>query len=148
MKLSTKGRYAVTAMMAVAMREGRKPITLAEISVDQGISISYLEQLFARLRKNGLVKGMRGPGGGYTLGKQAADITVAEIITTVDDKAYIARSEDRVYWVDNEARQIQDLWRDLSGQIHDFLQGFTLEDMISKTRSKFADKSEQDDKAA
>ncbi|MGH8513788.1 MAG: Rrf2 family transcriptional regulator, partial [Gammaproteobacteria bacterium] len=80
MRLTTKGRYAVTAMLDLAIHEDRGPIALADISLRQGISLSYLEQLFARLRKSGLVKSARGPGGGYRLGRTAQNISVAEVI--------------------------------------------------------------------
>ena len=83
MKLSTKGRHAITAMMELAMRDSKGPVTLADISVEQSISVSYLEQLFARLRNNGLVTGMRGPGGGYCLRRPASEITIAEILSAV-----------------------------------------------------------------
>ena len=86
MKLSTKGRYAVTAMMDIALHEKVGPVTLADISQCQGISLSYLEQLFSKLRRNGLVKGVRGPGGGYRLAKPASEISVADIIDSVDEK--------------------------------------------------------------
>ena len=84
MRLTTKGRYAVTAMLDLAINEGDGPITLADIAQRQGISLSYLEQLFSRLRKRNLVASVRGPGGGYTLGRDARDIHVAEVITAVD----------------------------------------------------------------
>ena len=87
MRLSTKGRYSVTAMLDLAIHDKAGPVTLADISQCQGISLSYLEQLFSRLRKGGLVKGVRGPGGGYRLAKPASEINIAEIIH--------ARSEER-----------------------------------------------------
>ena len=86
MRLSTKGRYAVTAMMDIALHEKQGPVTLAEISQCQGISLSYLEQLFSKLRKHGLVTGVRGPGGGYRLAKTADKISIADIIQSVDEK--------------------------------------------------------------
>jgi len=92
MKLSTKGRHAITAMMELALRHSSGPVTLADISVEQSISVSYLEQLFARLRNHGLVTGMRGPGGGYCLRRPATEITIAEILSAVDD-AMPARRE-------------------------------------------------------
>src|SRR5690606_41398005 len=83
MKLSTKGRYAITAMMELALRHKQGPVTLADISVEQSISVSYLEQLFAQLRKHGLVTGLRGPGGGYCLRRPASEISVADILRAV-----------------------------------------------------------------
>ena len=92
MRLSTKGRYAVTAMMDIALHEEMGPVTLADISQCQGISLSYLEQLFARLRKGGLVEGVRGPGGGYRLARPANQISVADIIQSVDEKLEVAKA--------------------------------------------------------
>jgi Rrf2 family iron-sulfur cluster assembly transcriptional regulator len=129
MKISTKGRFAITAMMELAIQERQKPVTLAEISADQSISISYLEQLFAKLRSHGLVKGMRGPGGGYTLAREASDISVAEILLAVDEKAYSVPRADMVLPADEHARTIQRLWTALSTNIHDFLDGLSLEDV-------------------
>ena len=91
MRLLTKGRYAVTAMLELTIRNQKGPVTLAEISEDQDISLSYLEQLFANLRKHGLVKGMRGPGGGYQLGKEPTEISVASIIMAVDEKVDVMK---------------------------------------------------------
>jgi len=85
MRLSTKGRYAVTAMLDLALQGGEGPVTLAEISETQGISLSYLEQLFACLRGKNLVRGVRGPGGGYYLGRTAENISIADIICAVDE---------------------------------------------------------------
>lgn len=131
MKLSTKSRYAVTAMMELAMRDEQGPVTLSEISAEQGISISYLEQLFARLRTSGLVKGTRGPGGGYRLAQSPHDITIADIITSVDEKAYAGRIEESVYWVDMQGRKTQRMWRELSSRIFDFLNGLTLAEAVA-----------------
>ena len=85
MRLTTKGRFAVTAMLDLALRNKQAPVTLAGIGVRQGISLSYLEQLFGKLRRNGLVESTRGPGGGYSLARNPAGITIAEIITSVDE---------------------------------------------------------------
>ncbi|MDX1698608.1 MAG: Rrf2 family transcriptional regulator, partial [Thiohalobacterales bacterium] len=85
MRLSTKGRYAVTAMLDLAIHHGEGAVTLAEISAAQGISLSYLEQLFARLRKNGLVEGIRGPGGGYRLSRAPDEISVADVIDAIGE---------------------------------------------------------------
>ncbi|MDJ0862519.1 MAG: Rrf2 family transcriptional regulator, partial [Gammaproteobacteria bacterium] len=91
MRLTTKGRYAVTAMLDLALHADRTPITLADISQRQGISLSYLEQLFSRLRKQGLVESTRGPGGGYRLGRPAEEIAVASVITAVDESVDATR---------------------------------------------------------
>ena len=97
MRLTTKGRYAVTAMLDLALRQNQGPISLAEISERQGISLSYLEQLFTRLRRSELVKSTRGPGGGYTLSRPADDIAVAEVITAVDEKVDTSQSYRSCY---------------------------------------------------
>ncbi|MDP6702686.1 MAG: Rrf2 family transcriptional regulator, partial [Candidatus Latescibacteria bacterium] len=91
MRLTTKGRYAVTAMLDLALQEGRRPVTLQDIALNQEISLSYLEQLFARLRRAGLVRGTRGPGGGYRLAKDVDMISIAAIILAVDEKADMTR---------------------------------------------------------
>src|SRR5699024_8953809 len=91
MKLTSKGRYAVTAMLDVALHTSQGPVSLAEISARQDISLSYLEQLFARLRRHQLVTSVRGPGGGYMLGREMADITISEIVTAVDESVDITR---------------------------------------------------------
>lgn len=126
MKLSTKGRYAVTAMMDLALHADSGPVTLAEISQCQGISLSYLEQLFARLRRHGLVTGVRGPGGGYRLARAAADISVADIIVAVDENVDATRCGGRQDCLDGHQCLTHDLWTDLSRQIFSFLDGITL----------------------
>lgn len=128
MKLSTKGRHAITAMMELALRHNKGPVTLADISVEQSISVSYLEQLFARLRNNGLVTGMRGPGGGYCLRRPAGEITVAEILSAVDD-AMPARRE-RI--PGEEWPQSVVMWNRLSARIYDYLNDMTLADAVSQ----------------
>ena len=95
MRLSTKGRYAVTAMLDLALHGEKNPVTLADISNNQGISLSYLEQLFASMRSKGLVKGVRGPGGGYYLGKPASEISVANIICAVDEWVEFTRCKGK-----------------------------------------------------
>lgn len=126
MKLSTKGRYAVTAMMDLALHEQRGPVALAEISQCQGISLSYLEQLFARLRRHGLVTGVRGPGGGYRLARAAGEISVADIIVAVDENVDATRCGGRQDCHDGRQCLTHDLWTDLSRQIFGFLDGITL----------------------
>lgn len=123
MRLSTKGRYAVTAMMHVAIYGKISPVTLADISVCQGISLSYLEQIFARLRKKGLVEGIRGPGGGYRLARAANEINIAEIFEAVDEKAGVAQGGGDL---------ADELWAELSGKIHDFLKGITLAEFVER----------------
>ncbi|EAR20487.1 Rrf2 family transcriptional regulator [Nitrococcus mobilis] len=131
MKLSTKGRYAVTAMLDLALHENRGPVILADISQGQGISLSYLEQLFARLRRARLVTGVRGPGGGYRLARPAQVITVADVIVAVDDNGdALGGYEGKL----NGAHCLtHDLWSELSAQIYDFLNGITLADLASES---------------
>lgn len=132
MKLSTKGRYAVTAMMDLAIHEKYGPVTLADISQIQGISLSYLEQLFANLRRKRLVEGTRGPGGGYRLGRPASDITIAEIVTAVDERLDTTRCAGQENCQEGERCLAHDLWTELSDQIYDFLNGITLAEFVER----------------
>ena len=102
MRLTTKGRYAVTAMLDLALQEGKRPVTLQDIAMNQEISLSYLEQLFAKLRAAGLVKGMRGPGGGYRLAQKMGDISIASVIAAVDEKADMTRCGGEANCLDGE----------------------------------------------
>jgi len=137
MKLSTKGRHAITAMMELALRHNKGPVTLADISVEQSISVSYLEQLFARLRNHGLVTGMRGPGGGYCLRRPAAEITIAEILSAVDD-AMPARRE-RI--PGEEWPQSVIMWNQLSARIYDYLNGLTLAEAVNQNSESNSDEA-------
>jgi len=132
MRLTTKGRYAVTAMLDLAIRSGQGPISLAEISERQGISLSYLEQLFTRLRRSELVKSTRGPGGGYTLSRDANDIAVADVITAVDEKVDSTRCGGLGNCQDDERCLTHDLWMDLSEQIYLFLSGISLGNLVTR----------------
>ncbi len=132
MKLSTKGRYAVTAMMDLAIHDPIGPVTLADISQCQGISLSYLEQLFARLRKFGLVEGVRGPGGGYRLGRPASQISIAEIISAVDESIDVTRCQGSKDCQGGEKCLTHQLWEDLSSRLYDFLDNLTLANFISR----------------
>ncbi len=132
MHLSTKGRYAVTAMMELALHEGERPITLAYISQVQGISLSYLEQLFAKLRRSGLVKGVRGPGGGYRLAKPAGEISVADIILAVDERVETMQCEGKGDCQGGEACLAHELWFNLSRQIYDYLDSIKLAEFLSR----------------
>lgn len=127
MKLSTKGRHAVTAMMELALRHDKGPVTLADISVQQSISVSYLEQLFANLRQHGLVTGMRGPGGGYCLARPATEITIASILATVDD---ISRHEVMPHTQAEVPAGVQ-MWQNLNNRIYDYLNGITLDEAVT-----------------
>ena len=132
MRLSTKGRYAVTAMLDLSINDHTGPITLVEISRCQGISLSYLEQLFAKLRKSGLVKGVRGPGGGYRLARSAAEITVADIIAAVDEKVDATQCGGKANCQDGEVCLTHELWIRLSERIYQFLDGITLEQFLQR----------------
>lgn len=132
MKLSTKGRYAVTAMMHLAIHDRHGPVTLAEISSCQGISLSYLEQLFAKLRRRGLVEGVRGPGGGYRLALMSDRITIANIISAVDERIDATRCCGQENCQGGQRCLTHQLWTDLSRQIFTFLEGITLAQFVER----------------
>ncbi|MCW8974492.1 MAG: Fe-S cluster assembly transcriptional regulator IscR [Sedimenticola sp.] len=147
MRLTTKGRYAVTAMLDLAFHQGQGPITLADIAERQGISLSYLEQLFSRLRKKLLVASVRGPGGGYVLGKEADQIFVASVITAVDEKVDTTRCGGSHNCQDNERCLTHDLWHDLSDQIFDYLNRISLNDLMERRGvKKVAQRQDQEKK--
>ena len=131
MRLTTKGRYAVTAMLDLAINEARGPITLSEISGRQEISLSYLEQLFSKLRKQGLVKSSRGPGGGYQLAQEAESISISQIILAVDEVIDVRRCKGEGNCQGDRSCLTHDLWTNLSEQIQDFLGSITLGHLIS-----------------
>ena len=133
MRLTTKGRYAVTAMLDLAIHFEDGPITLADISRRQGISLSYLEQLFSRLRKQGLVISARGPGGGYRLSREAAEIAVADVVTAIDEKVDATRCGGLANCQDEQPCLTHELWSDLSQRIYDFLSGITLADLVNRS---------------
>ena len=135
MKLSTKGRYAVMAMVDLASRGAGRTVTLAEIAARQEISLSYLEQLFGRLRRAGLVKSVRGPGGGYRLGQDADELRIADIILAVDEpiKATRCKSESSNGCLGRTGRCLtHDLWEELGRQIEVFLASVTLADVLER----------------
>ncbi len=132
MRLSTKGRYAVTAMLDLSLHGNEGPVTLAEISETQGISLSYLEQLFACLRSKQLVKGVRGPGGGYYLGRAADEISIADIICAVDEWVEFTRCGGSRDCQDGKRCMTHNLWDDLSNEIYKFLQGITLSELVER----------------
>jgi len=132
MRLTTKGRYAVTAMLDLALHNQDGPVPLADISFRQGISLSYLEQLFSKLRKKTLVKSIRGPGGGYELQKATGNISIASIIDAVDESIDTTRCRDKGDCQDGEKCLTHHLWLDLSQQIHTFLSDVTLESLMLK----------------
>jgi Rrf2 family iron-sulfur cluster assembly transcriptional regulator len=131
-KLTTKGRYAVTAMLDLSLHYKDGPITLADIAQRQGISLSYLEQLFSRLRKKSLVSSVRGPGGGYTLGRDASSIYVGEVINAVDENLDTTRCHGAHNCQDNHRCLTHDLWTDLSDQIYSYLNRISLQDMMDR----------------
>jgi Rrf2 family iron-sulfur cluster assembly transcriptional regulator len=132
MKLTTKGRYAVTAMLDLALRYDKGAVTLAEIAKRQGISLSYLEQLFAKLRRSGLVDSVRGPGGGYNLAMEPNKISVAEIIVAINENIDATRCGGEKNCHGDETCLTHQLWEDLSTRIHEFLNGITLGDLVNK----------------
>ena len=133
MRLSTKGRYAVMAMADLAKRGGEHAIALCEIAQRQDISLPYLEQLFARLRRRGLVKSVRGPGGGYRLAQPADRTVVADIVTAVDEPLEAVRCSSLPGGClpGGERCLTHDLWDDLGRHIHDYLASVTLQDVVS-----------------
>jgi len=144
MKLSTKGRYAVTAMLDLALNANNgKKVTLADISEFQGISLSYLEQLFARLRQTKLVTGTRGPGGGYRLSRPANEITIAEIIHAVDEHT----GKEKIMKVDERHQKTQQLWQSLSDNINDYLSKISLGDLIDNNKSETALSTDSQDES-
>ncbi len=132
MRLSTKGRYAVTAMMDIALHEKVGPVTLADISQCQGISLSYLEQLFAKLRKCGLVQGVRGPGGGYRLARPAGQISVADIIQSVDERLDMTKCGGKGNCSKGEKCLTHQLWHELSCNLYKFLNGIKLDQYVNR----------------
>lgn len=143
MKLTTKGRYAVTAMLDLALHDADGPVNLAEIARRQEISLSYLEQLFAKLRKNGLVESSRGPGGGYRLGLAAEDISIASVIAAVDEQVDATRCGGLQNCQGHLRCLTHDLWQELSNQITGFLGSVSLGDLVQ--RKKVRQVSERQD---
>jgi Rrf2 family iron-sulfur cluster assembly transcriptional regulator len=132
MKLTTKGRYAVTAMLDLALHYDQGAVTLADIARRQGISLSYLEQLFAKLRKSGLVDSVRGPGGGYNLANEPANISVADIVIAINEDIDVRRCKGSSNCDGDERCLTHELWDSLSTRIHEFLSGISLADLVNK----------------
>jgi Rrf2 family transcriptional regulator, iron-sulfur cluster assembly transcription factor len=130
MKLTTKGRYAVTALLDLALHDGEGPVCLSEIAARQDISLPYLEQLFTRLRRRGLVASTRGPGGGYNLGRKAAEICVADIISAVDESFDATRCGGERDCHGGKSCLTHELWENLSREVHRFLQSVSLEQLM------------------
>lgn len=132
MRLTTRGRYAVTAMLDLALHAQEKPVSLAEISERQTISLSYLEQLFSRLRQSNLVTSVRGPGGGYRLSRSGDSVSVAEIVDAVNESLDTTNCKGRADCQGGSICLTHNLWEDLSQQIHKFLSDISLEDLVAK----------------
>lgn len=136
MRLTTKGRFAVTAMVDLAMRQSRGPVTLAGISERQRISLSYLEQLFGKLRRRSLVNSTRGPGGGYRLAADAKDITIAQIIVAVDEPLDATQCGGKENCLEDRRCLTHDLWEQLNEKIYDYLASVTLADLLAHQSGK------------
>ena len=136
MRLTTKGRYAVTAMLDLALHHEQGPVSLAEIADRQGISLSYLEQLFSQLRKRGLVSSTRGPGGGYRLGEDAEKIAVGDVIRAVDESVDATRCAGKQNCHHDGPCLTHDLWEDLSSRIQSFLAEIDLAQLIARHRDR------------
>jgi Rrf2 family iron-sulfur cluster assembly transcriptional regulator len=136
MRLTTKGRFAVTAMVDLSMRQTRGPVTLAAISERQHISLSYLEQLFGKLRRAKLVNSVRGPGGGYNLAKPTTNITVAEIISAVDEPIDATQCAGKENCNDDRRCITHDLWATLNEKMNDYLSSVSLADVVSHQQGK------------
>ena len=135
MKLTTKSRYAVTAMLDIASHNTGNPISLPEISHRQNISLSYLEQLFSRLKKSGLVDSIKGPGGGYMLSKDANEIVISEVIQAVDEDLETTACNGKSNCHNNHQCISHNLWQDLGTEINNFLSDITLKQVIAKNNS-------------
>jgi len=136
MRLTTKGRFAVTAMIDLAMNDSEGPVTLAEISERQRISLSYLEQLFGKLRRRALVSSVRGPGGGYTLARKAEELSVADIIRAVDEPIDATQCGGKENCHGDRKCLTHDLWASLNDKIFEYLNGVTLGQLMAKAKAQ------------
>ena len=136
MRLTTKGRFAVTAMIDLALRSGEGPVTLAGISERQKISLSYLEQLFGKLRRYSLVDSVRGPGGGYCLSRPMGHITVADIVRAVDETFDATQCGGRENCKDEDRCMTHELWTTLNFKMYEYLTSVTLSDLVEKQSKK------------
>jgi Rrf2 family iron-sulfur cluster assembly transcriptional regulator len=136
MRLTTKGRFAVTAMVDLAMHHGSGPVTLAEISGRQKISLSYLEQLFGKLRRHRLVASVRGPGGGYNLARDMAKLSVADIILAVDEPIDATQCGGKENCHDDQKCLTHDLWASLNDRIFSYLESVTLRQLVDNQKAK------------
>lgn len=144
MKLTSKGRYAVTAVLDIALNAENGPVTLADISQRQRISLSYLEQLFAKLRRQGVVKSVRGPGGGYQLGLSANEISIGMVIAAVNEHINVTRCAGKENCHEGGECLTHSLWEELSQRIEDFLNEITLAELVNKHHHKQKHQSHQD----
>ena len=138
MRLTTKGRFAVTAMMDLALRGQDGPVALAGVSERQKISLSYLEQLFGKLRRDKLVDSVRGPGGGYCIARPLDRVTVADIIRAVDEPLDATQCGGRENCLDDQRCMTHDLWSSLNDRMYDYLTSVTLADLVARQREKEA----------
>ena len=138
MRLTTKGRFAVTAMIDLAMQHGSGPVTLAEISGRRKISLSYLEQLFGKLRRHHLVESVRGPGGGYNLARDMGEVSVADIILAVDEPIDATQCGGKENCDDDKKCLTHDLWAALNERIFDYLGGVSLRQLVDSQKAKEA----------
>ena len=136
MRLTTKGRYAVTAMLDLALHKNQGPVSLSDISSRQAISLSYLEQLFSKLRRSELVSSVRGPGGGYELKRGSDEIFIAQIIDAVDESVDTTKCQGAGDCQGGETCLTHYFWEDLSEQIHTFLESISLADLVAKNEVK------------
>ena len=136
MRLTTKGRFAVTAMIDLAQRQSNGPVTLAGISERQKISLSYLEQLFGKLRRHTIVASVRGPGGGYRLARAMNDVTVADIIAAVDEPLDATNCGGQENCQDEQRCMTHDLWTNLNKRMHEYLASVTLQDLVNQPKAK------------
>ena len=136
MRLTTKGRFAVTAMVDLAMRQTRGPVTLAAISERQHISLSYLEQLFGKLRRHNLVTSVRGPGGGYNLARAPGEVSIAEIVKAVDEPLDATQCGGKENCHDDRRCMTHDLWATLNEKMHEYLSSVSLGDLVAHQNGK------------
>ena len=146
MRLTTKGRFAVTAMIDLALRQGKGPVTLSGISQRQAISLSYLEQLFGKLRRHEIVESIRGPGGGYSLARQADKVTVADIIIAVDEPldATQCGGKENCHGADASSGvrcMTHELWATLNAKMVDYLDSVSLQDLVDQQKQKNAEQA-------
>jgi Rrf2 family transcriptional regulator, iron-sulfur cluster assembly transcription factor len=136
MRLTTKGRFAVTAMLDLAMHGGKRPVTLAGISERQSISLSYLEQLFGKLRRHTLVESVRGPGGGYTLARDLEKVSVADIVTAVDEPLDATQCGGKENCKDEQRCMTHDLWSTLNDKMYEYLDSVKLSDLVAQQSAR------------